>query len=42
MLVATCSNSNNFTRYGIMRISDLEATAATGPIITSFQLFDDV
>jgi hypothetical protein len=42
MLLATCLNTNNFIRYGILRISDVETTAAAGPILTSFQLFDDV
>jgi hypothetical protein len=42
MLLATCINSNNFIRYGIMRIPDVETTAAAGPILYSFQLFDEV
>ena len=42
MVLVTCLNSNNFIRYGVMRISDEESTAATGPILPSFQLFDEV
>ena len=42
MLVATCPNSNNFTRFGVIRIYDTETAAAIGPITSSFQLFDEV
>jgi hypothetical protein len=41
MVLATCKNSNGSIRYGIMRISDSETTAAAGPILSSFQLIDD-
>jgi hypothetical protein len=42
MLVATCPNSNNFTRFGVIRIYDTETAAAISPITSSFQLFDEV
>jgi hypothetical protein len=42
MLVATCPNSNNFTRFGVIRIYDTETMAAIGPITSSFQLYDEV